>query len=334
MEQHPVPQQISSYQFRLVGDMTLKQFFQVSAGFLVALVIYSTHLYGIIKWPLIIFSVLTGIALAFIPFKERPLSVWVLSFFRAIYSPTEFAWKKTEKPKQYFIPEEGEEKEDLAQAKVASEKKSPFLANLEKTEGEFISKISLILKGEEVPVPTTQVSTLHSQPNEPQVASGQPKPQTHIPQNLKTKVVQQNQVPQVQAQQISMPTNQGVSPISMQDVSPAPSPVQFSINAAPPMPTETPNTIVGQVMDPNGRIIEGAILEILDDSGRPVRALKSNKLGHFIIVTQLANGTYRLTTDKEGFKFDELTFDTKGDIIPPIAIKAKSVVRKKPEQKK
>ena len=31
-ESHPIPQQISSYQFRLVGDMTLKQFFQLARG--------------------------------------------------------------------------------------------------------------------------------------------------------------------------------------------------------------------------------------------------------------------------------------------------------------
>jgi len=37
--EHPIPQQISAYQFRLVGDMTIKQFFQVAAGALIALLI-------------------------------------------------------------------------------------------------------------------------------------------------------------------------------------------------------------------------------------------------------------------------------------------------------
>jgi len=32
MEQHPIPQQISSYEFKLVGEMTLKQFLK-AAGF-------------------------------------------------------------------------------------------------------------------------------------------------------------------------------------------------------------------------------------------------------------------------------------------------------------
>ena len=56
MEQHPIPQQISSYQFKLVGDMTLKQFFQVAGGVVISLIFYSLPLHGLIKWPLILLS--------------------------------------------------------------------------------------------------------------------------------------------------------------------------------------------------------------------------------------------------------------------------------------
>jgi len=98
METHPVPQQISAYQFRLVGDMTLKQFFQVGGGALVSLLIYATGIHPIIKWPLILFSFSLGAALAFLPFEERPLSQWLLSFFRSVYSPTIYFWEKDQKP--------------------------------------------------------------------------------------------------------------------------------------------------------------------------------------------------------------------------------------------
>ena len=54
-QQHPIPQQISSYQFRLVGDMTLKQFFQLAGGALVSLLFYASPLHPLIKWPFIIF---------------------------------------------------------------------------------------------------------------------------------------------------------------------------------------------------------------------------------------------------------------------------------------
>ena len=62
-------------------------------------------------------------------------------------------------------------------------------------------------------------------------------------------------------------------------------------------------------------------MEIKDANGRPVRALKSNKAGHFIIVTPLANGKYEISTEKDGFTFEPISFETKGEIIPAIAIR-------------
>ena len=77
-------------------------------------------------------------------------------------------------------------------------------------------------------------------------------------------------------------------------------------------------------MDKDGKIIEGAILEIKDEAQRPVRALKSNKAGHFMIVTPLLNGRYEIEIDKEGYEFSPLSFEAKGEIIPAIAIQAKN----------
>src|SRR3972149_6028320 len=101
-QQHPIPQEISAYQFRLVGDMTLKQFLQVAAGIVIALIIYSTPIIGIIKWPLVIIFGLSGVALAFLPLEERPLERWIIAFFRSVYSPTLYFWKKTDTLPIYF----------------------------------------------------------------------------------------------------------------------------------------------------------------------------------------------------------------------------------------
>ncbi len=67
-------------------------------------------------------------------------------------------------------------------------------------------------------------------------------------------------------------------------------------------------------------------MEIRDIGGRPVRAVKTNKLGHFLIVTPLQNGRYEIVTEKEGYKFDNVSFQAQGEIIPPIAIKAREKV--------
>ena len=59
-QEHPIPQQISSYQFKLVGDMTIIQFFQVAGGVLASLIVYSTSLLPLFKWPLVLLFFLTG----------------------------------------------------------------------------------------------------------------------------------------------------------------------------------------------------------------------------------------------------------------------------------
>ena len=69
----------------------------------VALIIYSIPTLAIVKWPFVILSVLLGIALAFLPFEERPLERWIFAFFRAIYSPTSYTWEKSDPNQKFFL---------------------------------------------------------------------------------------------------------------------------------------------------------------------------------------------------------------------------------------
>ena len=62
MEQHPIPQQISSYEFKLVGEMTLKQFGKAAGGIILALIVNSSHLVFFIKWPLVFVFAAGGLA--------------------------------------------------------------------------------------------------------------------------------------------------------------------------------------------------------------------------------------------------------------------------------
>jgi hypothetical protein len=102
MKQHPIPQDITNYRFHLIGSMTLKQFAEVAAAVIVALIVYATNLPGIIKWPLIIFIIFLGILIAFVPIEERPLDHWIMTFFKNLYRPTKFFWKKSSKAPDFF----------------------------------------------------------------------------------------------------------------------------------------------------------------------------------------------------------------------------------------
>ncbi len=94
MEQHPVPQNVTTFQFRLIGDMTIKQFGFLAAGAIGGYIFYKLPLPFFFDWPLAVSSVLLGIGLAFVPIEERPMDVWLLSFIKSIYSPTQYVWSR------------------------------------------------------------------------------------------------------------------------------------------------------------------------------------------------------------------------------------------------
>jgi hypothetical protein len=90
----------------------------------------------------------------------------------------------------------------------------------------------------------------------------------------------------------------------------------------PYAPSE-PNIIYGVIKDRKGKLIPGAILEIKDERGFVVRALRSNKIGQFRTATPLDNGAYEISIEKEGFNFDIIKLNLNGGIAPPVEINPK-----------
>ncbi len=96
MKQHPVPQNVTTFQFRLIGDMTIKQFGYLAGGAILAYIFYKLPLPFFFTWPLAITSAVGGFGFAFIPIEERPMDVWVFAFIKSVYSPTLFVWSRTQ----------------------------------------------------------------------------------------------------------------------------------------------------------------------------------------------------------------------------------------------
>ena len=336
-QQHPIPQQISSYQFKLVGNMTLKQFFQIAGGALFSLLFYASNLHPVIKWPLVISFALFGAALAFLPFEERPLEQWVISFFKAVYAPTTYFWKKAAKTPAFFkeeapIPQEkivaphGEKELEKYLQSLPGRGTSVF-SKLEEAENTFLSRLTGLFGGSGTKAIETPSSPSTNQPVPQEKKEEMKVPQnvpTVVPQGYRPKVVVEEKKPQSQIQQpVEAKGTQVAQTFTAQEVLSGQA-ARFSIDAAPPLPPEKPNTLTGQVVDAEGKIVESAILEIRDVAGRPVRAVKTNKVGHFLIVTPLQDGKYKIISEKEGLDFEPLTFEATGSIVPPIAIRAKN----------
>ncbi|KKT34776.1 MAG: hypothetical protein UW23_C0029G0019 [Candidatus Collierbacteria bacterium GW2011_GWA1_44_12] len=94
IQQHPLPQDISSYRFRLIGDMTIKQFAMLAAGIIIAIIFWSSPLPFFFKYPLAFIFLMLGIGSAFVPVQGRPLDQWIVAFIKSIYSPTQYTWRQ------------------------------------------------------------------------------------------------------------------------------------------------------------------------------------------------------------------------------------------------
>jgi hypothetical protein len=95
MENHPIPQDITGFQFKLIGDMTVKQFAYLAAGVVIGWITFVLPLPLIVKLPLAGISILLGVGFAFFPIEGRPMDLMISNFVKAIFSPTQFVYQKT-----------------------------------------------------------------------------------------------------------------------------------------------------------------------------------------------------------------------------------------------
>lgn len=328
MEPHPIPQNVTSFQFRLVGDMTLKQFLYLATGSAIAyfLFVFLAPIYPLVTWPLIIISASLGVSFAFLPIASRPLEYWLGAFLKAIYSPTKRVWKKNQK---IF-------KEDpLFNSRLVT-----YLSSLQP---------------QPAPVTLTQIVRKAAVPPPPTVDElGKTVDLARQAQNLQLRIIQTerslNQIKSEATQPTAIPVDytQQVNKIlaDLQNLVSQASQIRQQINAVtkpeqkkvvetvkvviPEKLKQTqlalttfPNVINGIVKDKSGNYLEGAIAVIHDKEGLPVRALKTNKLGQFTGSTPLPNGTYKLVLEKENFDFDVLQIELGGEVLPPLGITAK-----------
>jgi hypothetical protein len=99
MDQHPIPQNVTGFQFKLVGKMTVKQFGYVALGVIAAVIVYYLPLKGILgvllKTILLPLFGASGAIIAFVPIDGRPIDVMAGNFLKAIFAPNQYVYKKT-----------------------------------------------------------------------------------------------------------------------------------------------------------------------------------------------------------------------------------------------
>ncbi len=94
MENHPIPQDITGFKFRLIGSMTVKQFAYLLAAGIMSYIFYSADISIIIKIPFICFFAVAGLSLAFIPIDGRPMDKMILNFIKTIPRENQFIYRR------------------------------------------------------------------------------------------------------------------------------------------------------------------------------------------------------------------------------------------------
>jgi hypothetical protein len=341
MEQHPIPQNVSQYQFRLIGNMTLKQFAMLGACLLFAFVITKITIVPVIfRWPVAGFFAALGGALAFLPFEERSLDVWLINFIKSIYSPTQLIWKRAGALPEYFsfvrssnLPPAPIKNTVADRARFANYiqtmNQKPQTAQ-DRLESQALQKINSLLSGNK--------SNNVSPPSPKKPSQVPPRPPIQTPTPINQASSRGFKIPnQVQkGQQVQKPVlttsnnmikaapsiDQGLNikslhPVVKKPKGPRP---KYISDIQMPITPDTPNTITGMTATKEGQLIPNVIVEILDKDNLPTRAIKSNKLGQFFIATPLKSGNYTIKAEHDQYVFDTIKLELNGDIIKPLKI--------------
>jgi hypothetical protein len=94
MDQHAIPREITNFEFKLIGFLTIKQFIYVVIFVVLGLAIYLIVPIPVINVFLGIMVAAIGPALAFIPINDRPLEVWLRNLIKRLLSPTQYTYQK------------------------------------------------------------------------------------------------------------------------------------------------------------------------------------------------------------------------------------------------
>lgn len=304
MDNHPIPQDVTGFQFKLIGNLTVKQFAYLAVGVVFAGILWQLPVNILIKFPFCAFFAILGIGLAYFPVSGRPMDLMIGNYIKALLRPTQFVYEKI--GGQIYFPNKmpvvarnvKQYKNDLNI--FPKDKLKAYLESLnvqpknkvDEKESNFLMSVSNLATGN-ISQPVLQINPImHSEP-----AKNIPQPTTTTQSTQPADIA-----PSVQAKNI-MPAPRG-----------------FNKVVGMPNVPEFPNLITGITRDPRGNALSNILVEVRDKDGNPVRAFKTNELGRFASATPLINGTYTIEFEdpKTQNKFEKMIINVTGQIILPI----------------
>ncbi len=293
MEQHPIPRQITTFEFKLIGFMTLKQFLY--------LVVFIPLGYIVLKiFPIPFINILLGFivagigaALAFLPVQDKPLDQWIKNLWKRLNSPTQYTYLKNNPPlfliqDLYFVTDPHK-----VMAHIESKDKlAAYLANTNQQQKPNVQK--------------QEMQNLLRKPSGQLGVKKPGAPQTATPP----------QVYRAPAQPPPLTGSLSQPPVRMQPQLQVVVPQQQISTAAPAAPHVDPQhpSLIGIIKNNKKIPLPGILIYIKNSEGQPIRLLKTNPHGIFASYNPLPVGTYTVEVKdpKQGYFFDTMTINVTG----------------------
>lgn len=357
MENHPIPQDVTGFQFKLIGQMTVKQFAYLCAGIIFGWIFFSSHLFIAFRLLLSLFFFASGFLLAFVPLEGRPMDTMIANFLKALFSPNQYVYDKN-----------GGLSFDNFTSKHQTVNQATSVTSLQKD--------PVVVQSQAQPQTTIEFKM------EPALQPVQPLPQqsqieqliVRIPsdgqgeEKLKDELEKEKEELKKEMEEVEkLKTEQKgsvITPSAMHDklvelekrleetmahkqkledelvelskklqnqTAPAPKvkiqPVKqvskdLGKTTGFAFLPDAPNVIIGILKDPRGNVLPNILVEVQDAENNPVRAFKTNQLGQFASATALRNGTYTITFEDPTGKnsFDKVEITAGGEILDPIEV--------------
>jgi len=382
---HPIPQDVTGFQFKLIGNMTVKQFAYLAAGSLIGVLFYYSPVFVLLKFVFIAIFAGLGAAFAFLPIEGRPMDLMVSNFFKDLFSPTQYMYQKiggqlaisaiqmhpiSASKKEKHNAKEHEksnyerevrlneflshvvkkgrdkldEKEDMLLASIFDPNSKPqLLSSLDDAvySGHSLSEeeamrvkmltspreMEELLEREAKAIKEELMQAEQKEEEQKQAHQVTTEAHVHVgdlEKQLQDIMIQKQQLEHELQKLKSQPhpstPAQSTGVTSSDNVRIIPSDKASSIGL-PSLP-DVPNVVIGIIRDPRGNVLPNILVEIKDKDGNPVRAFKTNGLGHFVSATQMTNGVYTIEFEdpKGKQQFEKVQIEVKGEIMLPIEI--------------
>lgn len=342
-ERHPIPQNVTGFQFKLIGEMTVRQFAYLAGNMLTAYLMYVLPFPAFIKWPLVLSFVLLGVTLAFIPYQGRPMDRWIVNFFKAVFSPSQYTYQVlpaspklrrgepavVQKPPPPVPPI----KEPIPQPAMITHDAGAKIISVN------VSGLPTPPKTETQPpkpfvqVPETPIITAQGTKSTPQ-AGVAPRGEGQKPKTKEEILASHDQLQQELTKIITQRTQIEDEMRRLREAAKRAQKYEttaFRVRSLPqetapqagiPTISQAPNLLSGIVKDSRGNVLPNILVEVKDEYNNLVRAFKTNKLGRFTAATALDNGKYFIELeDPQGqFKFDRIGLALTGTVVLPLEI--------------